>query len=528
MRAARRERPNSAYSRWVRLDEFFAVEQDGECGGLGEDADVGGDGEAGEIESVEECGVDGDGEQGGDGSGDGRGAGVAGGVEGAGVDALHGPDGERDGEDGEEMRGGCASAWLKRPPRKRSMSQGARAIIQAETIMPTAKRRETERPTEAEKSWSAALLEERGEEGERGGSGGGADDIEGRVEEVFGVADEGDAAVTQRGEVVEEDAVEHDERDADHERKREVEPLEKGGIAEADDGAIVEAGAERADGVEQGGADEHAREHADGKGGDAELAVEEDGAEDDAGVVDDRGEGLVEEDLADLQARAHDAADEEEELAGKDEAGDGSAERGFGGIVAEAFIGEQDVLRGEDLGEQHANAEDDEHGGEDDGECAVAPFFVAGFAVAVEDGDERDGGGAADEEVGEQVREFEGGAVGVLGDAGAEERVDVFDADESEHAGEDGREHEENRGGECGVRCRETEQSQEGAVGSGGFEMTGWGTAGSGMMGSSRGSSSGLESSFVATGDLILSVEAYAVDWLRWFAIEERDWRTFG
>jgi hypothetical protein len=68
-------------------------------------------------------------------------------------------------------------------------------------------------------------LEERGEEGERGCAGGGADDVEGRVEEVFGVADEGDAALGDGGEVVEEEAVEHDERDADHEGEGELEPL---------------------------------------------------------------------------------------------------------------------------------------------------------------------------------------------------------------------------------------------------------------------------------------------------------------
>ena len=79
------------------------------------------------------------------------------------------------------------------------------------------------------------------------------------------------------------------------------------------------------------------------------------------------------------------------------------------GIGAEAFVGEPDVLRGEDFGEQDAGAEHDEHGGEDDGERAIAAFFVAGLAVAVEDGDEGDGGCAADEEVVEEVGEGECG-----------------------------------------------------------------------------------------------------------------------
>ena len=76
------------------------------------------------------------------------------------------------------------------------------------------------------------------------------------------------------------------------------------------------------------GADEHACEDAYGERGDSKLAVEEDGAEDDSGVVDERRESLVEEDLADLEARAHNAADEEEELRGKDDAGHCGAERG--------------------------------------------------------------------------------------------------------------------------------------------------------------------------------------------------------
>ena len=108
----------------------------------------------------------------------------------------------------------------------------------------------------------AILLEERGEEGQRGGSGGGADDVEGRVEEVLGVADEGDAAVLDGGEVLEEDAVEHDQRDADHERKGELEPVEKGGRFEVNTRREVEAGAEGSEGVEQSGAEDDAAEHA--------------------------------------------------------------------------------------------------------------------------------------------------------------------------------------------------------------------------------------------------------------------------
>jgi hypothetical protein len=59
-------------------------------------------------------------------------------------------------------------------------------------------------------------------------------------------------------------------------------------------------------------------------------------------------------------------------------------------------------------------------------------------------------------------------------------------------------------------------------------KMTVWGTAGSGTMGSSRGSRSGLGSSVAATGDLILSARAYADGWQGWFATREMAWKTFG
>ncbi len=92
------------------------------------------------------------------------------------------------------------------------------------------------------------------------------------------------------------------------------------------------------------------------------------------------------------------------------------------------------------------------------------PSSSPGFAVTVEHSDEGDGGGSADEEVGEQVWKGEGGAIGVLRDAGAEEGVDVLDADEGEEAGEHGREHEEERGGVGGVRRRGMEEGEGGAA----------------------------------------------------------------
>ena len=182
---------------------------------------------------------------------------------------------------------------------------------------------------------------------------------------------------------------------------------------------------------------------------------EEDGSEDDAEVVDERRDGLVEEDLADEEARAEDSADEEEERAGEDDAGEaGAEERALGGEFGEGDAG---VEGGEELGDQDGDGEDDHHGVEDDGERAVCALFVAGVAVAVEDGDEGDGGYSADEEVAEHVGELEGGVVGVGGLAGAEDVVDVFCADEAEDSGEEGGGHDEEGGGEGGVRVGETQ-----------------------------------------------------------------------
>ena len=69
-------------------DQALAVELDGQGKGEGKDAQVAGDGQAFDAESMEKMGVEGDGEYRDDGSGDGRGERIPGGIEGPGVDAL--------------------------------------------------------------------------------------------------------------------------------------------------------------------------------------------------------------------------------------------------------------------------------------------------------------------------------------------------------------------------------------------------------------------------------------------------------
>ena len=266
---------------------------------------------------MEEAPVHRDGEDGDEGSGDHRGFGVAGGIEGARVDSLHRPEGEGDGKDGEELRDDAgvgaielAAAEEVHEPGGEGNHPGGDDHTDGEEAGDGAADRGGE-------VVGSVLLEERSEERQRGGPGGRADDVEGCAEEALGVGDERDAAELGRGEELEEDAVEHDQRDADHKRQGELEPLKESGRAEADDGVVAQAGAEGAQRVEQSGADDDSAERAPGEGEDAKTVMQQQSAEDDSCVVDHRRAGLVEEYLAHLQARAHHAADKKEELRGQ-------------------------------------------------------------------------------------------------------------------------------------------------------------------------------------------------------------------
>src|SRR5580698_881694 len=107
---------------------------------------------------------------------------------------------------------------------------------------------------------------------------------------------------------------------------------------------------------------------------------EEDGAEDDSQVVDERGDGLIEKDLADEELGAKNPSDEEEELRWKKDAGERGAEGGL--LAMEAVEGDAGVGGCEDFGENDRHGEDDGHGVEDDRECAVAACCIACGAVA--------------------------------------------------------------------------------------------------------------------------------------------------
>lgn len=286
-----------------------------------------------------------------------------------------------------------------------------------------------------------------------------SEDAHGSVEESFGDGEVGDAAGVVGGEEAEDPLVGGDERDADHKWKRETEPLDEGGMAEVEDGVVAETFACCSEGAERGGAEDDAGEDANGERVDAEALREKDGSEDDAEVVDEGCDGLVDEDFSDEEFGADDSADEEEELRGKKKPGERGGECGV--LRGEAVELPMDVEGSEDFGQSHGRAEDDDHGVEDDGDGAVATLFVACCAIAVEDGDERDGRDSADEEVGEHVGQLEGSVVGVGLRACAEDVIDVFGSDETKDAGEQRRDHDEQRGGVGGVGRGGSEPGEE-------------------------------------------------------------------
>ncbi len=149
---------------------------------------------------------------------------------------------------------------------------------------------------------------------------------------------------------------------------------------EVEDAVVAEAGAVGSVGVQEKWAENGSDESADAEGGDAHAAGEDNSAEDDAEVVDERRDGLEGELFADQEDGGQDAASEEEQLRGEQDTGDASAKDADrrGGVEVDA--GKDGSV---DLGEEDGCAEDDSHGVvEDDGEGALPFGFVVGGTVA--------------------------------------------------------------------------------------------------------------------------------------------------
>jgi hypothetical protein len=180
------------------------------------------------------------------------------------------------------------------------------------------------------------------------------------------------------------------------------------------------------------------------------LIDEQQAADDGAEAVDERRHGLHAELLAYQQHGAEDAAGKKAQLRGKQNAREQHADRGL--VWVEAIEPPAHIPGGEDFGEDDGRAQHQAHGGEDDGERALAFGVASLFAIPCEDGDERDGGRAADEEVGDHVGQDEGGIESIGFHAATEEPDDVFDAHQADDARQDSGHHEHDGGGEDTVR----------------------------------------------------------------------------
>ena len=180
----------------------------------------------------------------------------------------------------------------------------------------------------------SALGEERGEERKRGGAGGLADDGHGCGEEALGVHELGDLAGGVLGEPGEDDGVHEDNRDAEHEGEAHADPVAEAGVVEVKYGLVADAGAVGGPGVEGEGAEEGAEQGPPGERRDAQGVREEQAAEDNAGGVDEGRDALVGELFADEGDGGEDAAGEEEDLRGQEDARHGGGEGDLGGSPA--------------------------------------------------------------------------------------------------------------------------------------------------------------------------------------------------
>ena len=259
-----------------------------------------------------------------------------------------------------------------------------------------------------------------------------------------------------RGEVGDDPVVGGDQRDAGHERQRQAHPLAQALVVPVENEAVARAGAVRKEPVEQKGPAYGAAT--------VPMASEEtpicltssSAANDRAEAVDERRDGLHVELLAHQQHRAEDAAGEEAQLRGQQNAREQHAERGL--LRVEAVEPPVHVPGSKDFGQDDGRAQHQVHGGEDDRERALAFGIAALLVIAGKDGDEGDGCRAADEEIGDHVGQDEGGVESVGLDAAAEEPDDIFDPHQPDDAREKSGHHEHDGGGEDAVPVRRMEK----------------------------------------------------------------------
>lgn len=144
-------------------------------------------------------------------------------------------------------------------------------------------------------------------------------------------------------------------------------PVEERGVAGA--------GAVGKDSVEQERAEEGSSDGADGERGNADVMHQQDATDDGAEVIDERRDGLHVELLADKEHGPENSPGEEEKLSGQKDAREMHAERGL--FRVEAGEPPVDVPGGDDFGDEDCGAENEVHGGEDDGEGALTLGLAA-------------------------------------------------------------------------------------------------------------------------------------------------------
>ncbi len=223
--------------------------------------------------------------------------------------------------------------------------------------------------------------------------------------------------------------------------------------------AVAGPDARSSDGIDQEWAEDGAGKRSVGQGGDPQTVGEQNSADDNGDVVEQRPESRKQEQAARKQHRGHDAADVEEDLRRQQDAGEVNAEIELIGVETAEQVALD--LRSEDFGEDGADPQHDRHHGDDDGEGLLRVLFFVLREEAGVDGNEGDGGGAAGDNVVQPVGNGETGDVGIGLRAGAEGPGDVGLADVSDDARRHDGRHQQQRGRKGAVLVRRPEMAEE-------------------------------------------------------------------
>ncbi len=201
-----------------------------------------------------------------------------------------------------------------------------------------------------------------------------------------------------------------EEGDPDHQRRRQQQVAEELGV----EGCEAQAKRHPPADVEQRvaeGPEGGAGQRSPGEALDAEHRRQQESPRDDSGVVDERRRRLGAEATLRHQHRPQDSAADEEDLRGKDDAGEPNGQRLLLGPEARELEGHQRL--GEPPEQRGRQQCDEAQGAEDGGEEAVGGLFSPFGENAGVEGNQGDRERADPQEVVEHVRDLEGSGVGV-------------------------------------------------------------------------------------------------------------------